>query len=110
MSAGDDRAPLFSTRADEPEVVDRIDDFVVALAERIDALQDAQCNSDLPTLAELASRLATDAIALGFPLLGNGAAALDNACRDDKAEEAHQALVELTEMAHRIRLGHRGAL
>ena len=110
MSGDDDRAPLFSTRADDPEVVDQIDEFVVALAERIDELQDAQCNSDLPTLADLASKLAANAVELGFPLLGNGANALDNACRDDKAEEAHQALVELSEMAHRVRLGHRGAL
>jgi HPt (histidine-containing phosphotransfer) domain-containing protein len=110
MAAADGPAPIYSTRAEEPEFVEAIDAFVVGLAERIDALQDAQCITDLSRLAELAASLARDAAALGYPPLGSGAIALENACRDGKAEDAHQALIDVTEIARRIRLGFRGAV
>ena len=43
-------------------------------------------------------------------MLAEAAWATGAAAQDEKAESTHKKLVEVTDFAHRIRLGHRGAL
>jgi hypothetical protein len=102
--------PIFSSRADDPELAEAIDAFVVGLAERIDHLQDAETEAQLPRLAAFARDLGADAEALGYEALARVARAVEAAAREEKSDEAHENLLKLTEIAYRIRLGHRGAL
>jgi hypothetical protein len=101
--------PIFSTRADDPDLGEAIERFVVGLAERIDALQDAEGRGDLKLVASLVEPLGSEAEANGFGPFAVCAARLESACAAGRDDAAHRALVELTEIALRIRLGHRGA-
>ena len=66
--------PLYSERADDPALSEALDAFALALADRIDQLQEVE----------------------------RAAARADS-------RESYAALVELTDLARRVRLGHRGA-
>ena len=107
---GERPRPLLSTRADDPALADAIDRFVLGLAVSVDDLQDAHSAGDWARLARLARELTVDADLLGYaPLARLAEAAAEYATRD-KAEEARGILIELTEIAQRIRMGHRGAI
>ena len=102
--------PIYSSRADDPAFTDTIDSFVVGLAERIDDLQEADRQGDLKQLADLAGALATDSAAAGFESLAGAAQGVFVICSEEDAEAAHRAVVELSGIAQRIRLGHPGAV
>ena len=101
--------PIYSTRADDPELGGAIEGFVVALAERVDDLQDVEARRDLDQLAVLARRLGRDAERLGFSYLGSCAGVVEASCLADDAEAARKALLEVTDVSQRIRMGHRGS-
>jgi hypothetical protein len=103
-------SPIFSSRADEPALAEAIDAFVIGLAERIDHLQDAEREAGLVRLAAFAGDLAADAEALGYEALARIAHVVESAAGEEKSDEAHANLVKLTEIAYRVRMGHRGAL
>ena len=102
--------PLYSRLIDDPACGEAIDDFVVGVAERVDHLQDADSKGELDELARLAGELAMDARAVGFDLLADVAAAVQAACVEGSTKPAHDGVVAVTELAYRIRLGHRGAM
>ena len=102
--------PIYSSRSDDPSVGEAVDRFVIGLAERIDLLQDAEADGDLAQLAVLASGLIVEADAIGFEAFARTARALEAACSDDEPEAARKQLLGLTEIAQRIRLGHKGAI
>jgi hypothetical protein len=104
----DDR-PLFSTLAEDPEAEAVIDDFVLRLAERIDALQDVEAAGALDDLAVQLTSLRTEAEASGFDFLARCAEAVEAACRQSDSSAVRKELVELTGVARRVRLGHKGA-
>lgn len=101
--------PLRSSRAEDPEATARIDAFVIGLAERIDALQDAEGRGDFSAIAGEVARLASDAHAAGYEVLAGVARILEQAARQEKADEVHSRLVDLTGVSIRVRMGHRGA-
>jgi hypothetical protein len=105
-----DRGPLYSTRADEPEAASLLDHFVLGLAERIDMLQDADAAHELGALIRGAAMLAQEAEQAGHAVLAAVAVRLADVARQGKAEDAHSELVELTDVAQRVRRGHRGSL
>jgi len=90
-------------------MADELDRFVIALAERVDAIQDAELASSCPEVAELARALANDAERLGYPGLARCGRTAAMAAEDDKIEAMQEAVFEMTEIAQRIRRGHRGA-
>jgi len=102
--------PLFSLRVDEPELAPALDAFVLGLAVRVDELQDADSRGELDLLSALARGLGHDAERVGHEALAMGAQRVREAAERGKAEEAHCELLELTTLARRVRLGHRGAL
>ena len=102
--------PILSSRSDEPEVAEAIDTFVVRLAERVDELQDAEFKGDLEELASMAYRLGATALELGFDLLAASASDLERCCRTDSVEQVRETLIDLTEIAKRVRMGHRGSV
>lgn len=101
--------PIFSSREEEPEAGEAIDRFVIGLAEQVDGLQDAELEGDLALLGRLALELGERASAVGYAPMNEVAQAVASACRDGKVEDAEAAMVELTEVAGRIRRGHRGS-
>ena len=101
--------PLFSSFADDPAMIPVIDAFVLALAERIDAAQDAYSRRDFKELASLAGALVIDAAGAGFEPLASCASVIEATSLGQQLESTYQALVELTELARCVRMGHRGA-
>jgi hypothetical protein len=102
-------SPIYSTRAEDPEVADAISAFVVGLAERIDALQDGEAAGSLDKVAGLARDLGGESCRLGFELMAESAALLAETCANPDPDALHKAVVDLTEIAKRVRQGHRGA-
>jgi HPt (histidine-containing phosphotransfer) domain-containing protein len=102
-------ARIVSTRANEPELEEAIDRFVVDLAERIDLLQEAQIAGDFETLAKLATELQRDADDLGFPSLASVASELERSTREREEQMLLERLLDLTELGRRVRSGHPGA-
>ena len=103
-------SPIFSTLADDPKAGDEIDAFVVALAERVDEIQDCEARADHAELAERAALLSAQSTRVGYEPLASAAKAVGGAALEGDEESAHKAVVELTELSQRVRLGHRGAL
>ena len=95
---------------DDPAFGEAVDEFVVAVAERVDHLQDADSKGDLGELRRLAGQLVVDARGAGFDLVADVATAVESACLDRAHKPAHDGVVALTELAQRVRLGHRGAM
>ena len=109
--AGQDRPqPIYSSLAEDPAIQDAIDAFVVVLAERVDELQDCEARGDHEHLCRLAEELLLESTKVGFDGLSRCAAAARGAAQERDAEATRKALIELTEVAQRIRLGHRGAI
>ncbi len=102
--------PILSSRADEPELAEQIEQFIIGLAERVDDLQDAEFKGDRARLAAKARVLGTTAMDLGFDLLAASASDLERCARSDSAEQIRETLIDLTEIATRVRMGHRGAV
>ena len=101
--------PIYSLHEKNVELEEEIDRFVVSLGEAVDGLQDAESASDLDRLDDLATALAARASRLGYPALEQVAARVCGACQADDKPAVQTALVALTEVSRRIRLGHRGA-
>jgi hypothetical protein len=106
----DDRPrPILSALAEDASQAAAIEAFVVSLSERVDELQDYEAQNDLGRLAERAGELALDAAKVGYDPLAEWAGAVRRACAERNPQDARKALLELTEVAYRVRLGHRGA-
>jgi HPt (histidine-containing phosphotransfer) domain-containing protein len=101
--------PLFSSFADDPTLGPAIHEFLLGLAERIDALQDAYSRRDFKDLAHLAGGLASHAVAAGFEPLATCASRIETTSLAQEVEPSYRVLVELTDLVRRARLGHRGA-
>jgi len=86
-----------------------IHEFVLGLAERIDALQDAYSRRDFKELERLAGALASQAVAAGFEPIASCASEIETTSLAQQLEPSYRALVELTDLVRRARLGHRGA-
>jgi hypothetical protein len=109
MVADLEERPLYSSLTGDPTAEEAIDAFVLGLAERIDALQDAESGGPLESLIAPVAALQADAGANGFDYLAQRAEALEASCREGDAPGARKHLIDLTAIAKRIRLGHRGA-
>jgi HPt (histidine-containing phosphotransfer) domain-containing protein len=103
------KPPIRSTQEDVIELADDINRFVIGLSEQIDSIQDAELTNDYRQMADLAGTLARDAERLGYPALAQMARTVASAAEDAKPEAVQEANFELTELAQRVRRGHRGA-
>ena len=103
------KPPIRSTQEDVPELAEEIDRFVIGLAERIDAIQDAEMAGSRSEVAELGRLLANDADRLGYPGMAQMSKGVAMAAEDAKPDALEEAVIELTDLAQRIRRGHRGA-
>ena len=104
------KPPIRSTQEDVVELAEDIDRFVIGLAERIDSIQDAELAQKYGEVAVLARTLSSDADRLGYPGMAMSAKGVALAAEDAAGEEELQeTIVELTDLAQRVRQGHRGA-
>ena len=103
------KPPIRSTQEDVIELAGDIDRFVISLAERIDQIQDAELAQKSGEVAALAQTLARDADRLGYPGMAASAKGVALAAEDSQMDELQETVIELTEMAQRVRQGHRGS-
>lgn len=103
------KPPIRSTQEDVAELAEDLDRFVIALAERIDQIQDAELASSWPDVASLARTLANDAERLGYPGMALSAKNVAMTAEDEKSDVLQDAIIDLTDLAQRVRRGHRGA-
>jgi hypothetical protein len=101
--------PIYSSREDDPELREPINEFVISLAERVDRLQDAEVTGNLAELSRLSDELCKVAERLGYGPLVDVAREVGGAAKDEKPDAALDALEKLTDVSQRIRLGHRGS-
>ncbi len=104
------RNPIYSSRAEDPDLIDSIEAFIINLAERVDELQDAEFKGDAEQLQNLAIAMAQEADKLGFGSLSASAHAVEGCSGATDTEEVREVLLDLTEIAKRVRMGHRGAV
>ena len=109
MHPDDGPAPILAVQDPDPEVQERVDAFVVGLGETIDLLQDDELARDWAQLIQRAGALRSEADGFGFSRLADSASRLMEACKEGRAKVIRDRLVELTEVGHRVRLGHRGS-
>jgi HPt (histidine-containing phosphotransfer) domain-containing protein len=100
--------PIYSSHSDDPSISTDVDRFVIGLAERIDRLQDAEATGEISQLTSLAGELIAAAEAAGFGALASVAASLEADCADGDSKDARERLLELTQIAQRVRLGYKG--
>jgi hypothetical protein len=103
------KPPIRSTQEDVAELADELDRFVIALAERIDAIQDAELVRHLADVSQLARTLSNDAERLGYPGMSRSAKAVSAAADDGELPTLQETIADLTDLVQRIRQGHRGA-
>ena len=103
------KPPIRSTQEDVPELAEELDRFVIGLAEKIDAIQDAELAAQCADVSQLARMLANDAERLGYPGMAQSAKTVATAAADLKLESLQEAVIVLTDLAQRVRRGHRGA-
>jgi hypothetical protein len=103
------RRPVYSVLQACSELDESIHQFVVGLAEQVDLLQDDEQNSDFEGLEERAGILSGQADRMGYPELARLTRKVSVSCVEPMKDAVQKGLVEITEMARRIRLGHRGS-
>jgi hypothetical protein len=103
------KPPIRSTQEDEAALAQDIDRFVIGLGERIDSIQDAELAGKLAEVGALARGLAGEADRLGYPAMAVSALGVTSAAESSQPDALQETIVELTELAQRIRQGHRGA-
>jgi hypothetical protein len=101
--------PIRSTREHEPDLEPEIDAFVFGLGELVDSFQDAELAGATASLEQLAIRLAEYATRLGYPPVAESAQRIRSACGERNPEAVRKAVQDLTEIAQRVRRGHRSA-
>jgi hypothetical protein len=101
--------PIRSLREDEPEVEERLERFILSLGEQVDRLQDDEVAGDLGALERHAGEFEAQARELGYPPLADAAARIRSACSEGSSDAALKAVRGLTDLAQRVRRGHRGA-
>ena len=103
------RRPVYSVLQACSELDESIHEFVVGLAEQVDLLQDDEQNSDFEGLEERAAILSGQAERMGYPELARLTQKVSAFCVGQMKDAVQKGLMEITEMARRIRMGHRGS-
>ncbi len=109
MAGPEDEKPIVSLLADDPLERPRIEAFVLGLSESVDTLQDLEHGGDFHRIEDGARALAAEAKGFGFPPLFFAAEDVASAAALHDAKRTREAIVEFTDVARRVRLGHRGA-
>ncbi|MCA9509136.1 MAG: hypothetical protein R3E88_19515 [Myxococcota bacterium] len=101
--------PIYSDFDEDLSMRDVVESFVIGLAERVDGLQDGEMAGDFGAISRAAGELAAAAREAGYPSIVDAAERVATASAARAGDEARKAIVELTELAQRVRRGSRGA-
>ena len=101
--------PIYSTHDEDITMRECVEGFVYGLADHIDDLQDAELAGDFPLVERLCRDLIAGAGRSGYPALIDVAGDALTACATPEPEDVRKHIVELTELAQRVRRGSRGA-
>ena len=99
--------PILSSRADDPDAELRIESFVIGLGEVVDRCQDLEAQSDYQGLLETSEKLSNEARELGYEPLADCVDRMAASCQERNPEALYKAVADLTQMAQRVRRGHR---
>jgi len=109
MASDPSAKPIRSLCSEDPELEERIDAFVLRLGETVDAFQDGELAGDWGRLVDLAQELEAESRELGYPALAEVARRVAAASAELSPDAARKSIVDLTELAQRVRRGHRSA-
>jgi hypothetical protein len=101
--------PIHSTRDGEPDLEPEIDAFVFGLGELVDSFQDAETAGALTSIEQMAERLRERATHLGYRPVADSARRILAACGERSPDALRKSIVDLTDVAQRVRRGHRSA-
>ncbi len=99
--------PIYTSLPDSSAVLERIDEFVYGISERMDHIQEAEIAKDLPLCAKLLVELGRDGEILGFRILQEAALAAAARCVESDDYTLIEHLQEVMEIGQRIKRGHR---
>jgi HPt (histidine-containing phosphotransfer) domain-containing protein len=103
-SFAEERPPIYSTLADDPDMAELVEMFIDELPQRMAAADELAGRSDWESLGRLAHQLKGAAGSYGFPELTDSAATLERACRIDRDEAAiRESLAALADTCSRVR-------
>ncbi len=80
----DESAPLVSTLADDPDMVELVEEFVAVLPKRVQAIEGALAERDIQMLASLAHQLKGSAGSYGFAAVTEAAKALESTAKAER--------------------------
>ncbi len=99
------REQLISTLADDPELHEPVNEFVLGLPERMSQLRYLRAMEEVEDSCKLVRKLRSDAGMYGFPPLAHAAACvLENLLARADAATLHNSVAELIATCHAIRL------
>lgn len=101
--------PIYSVLDDDPATRQCVETFIFGLASHIDDLQEAELGGDLPEVERLAKDLAAGARGAGYPQLVDVSDSTIAGCLAGESDDVRKGIVELTELAQRVRRGSRGS-
>ncbi|MEE3330328.1 MAG: hypothetical protein VX246_05625 [Myxococcota bacterium] len=101
--------PIYSQYEHELSMRERVETFVAGLGEQIDELQDAELSGDFAAIHRAAENLVAGAKLAGYPGLLKVAERVIASSDTADPDEAQKGIIELTELAQRVRRGSRGA-
>jgi HPt (histidine-containing phosphotransfer) domain-containing protein len=98
----DNSSPIFSSLAQDGDMIELVQQFVADLQNRMAAMQAAYEANNLPEIARLAHQLRGTGGSHGFDVLSVAAGDVEDAVRGaESLERIRQALAELTVLCHR---------
>ncbi|HOA72311.1 MAG TPA: Hpt domain-containing protein [Phycisphaerae bacterium] len=98
----DDSSPLFSSLAQDGDMIELVQRFVDDLEKRMAAMQAAFEAHNLAEIAQIAHQLRGTGGSHGFDVLSVAAAGLEDAVRSNESlDRVREALAELTVLCHR---------
>ena len=101
-----DGGPIRSQFADDPDMIDIIDEFVRRLGGTIATMRQALANNHHEELRRLAHQLKGAGSGYGYPCLTEAARALEEAAKTRDVEAAALALKEVTALSRAVTAGH----
>jgi len=101
--------PIYSELDEDLAMRDVVETFIIGLAEIVDGLQDAESSGDFAAIDGAVDVLLTGARSAGYPALVMAAERISIASAARDGEDVRKGIVELTELAQRVRRGSRGA-
>lgn len=99
-----DQKPLISSLSSDPDMIDLVEEFIAALPDRLNAIEQALATEDMATVARLAHQLKGAGGGYGFMPIGEAAASLEQAAKTaETVAQLHTQVQELVLLCKRAK-------